>query len=311
MTRVLLILLATVACPTLFCLGEASEQDAGTSSNLDAKGPASEQVPNHRRVSDRIHCGGTPVGDEALSQLVEMGIRTIVSVDAAKPNIEHAKSWGLRYVHIPIGYDGIDSHARRSLVRLVREVKSPIFIHCHHGVHRGPVAAAIAGLAAGDLNQQEALKSLEEAGTSKVYDGLWDAVAEFRVPPADAELPPLVETAPVRDLAARMAEIDRYHDTAQRRILVSTESKDDVRIRGLEEQALLLRESFHELRRIGEFKNRSAFDDWPLFDNWISRAETEAKAMQLALNRHDIATAARHVKRLSQTCVGCHQRFRD
>ena len=64
-------------------------------------------IENTFRLSPRLYSGGDPHGTEALTALKELGVRTIISVDGAHPDVELARKYGLRYVHLPHGYDGI------------------------------------------------------------------------------------------------------------------------------------------------------------------------------------------------------------
>ena len=38
-------------------------------------------------------------------------MKTIISVDGAKPDLKSARKQGIRNVHIPIGYTGVPEHA--------------------------------------------------------------------------------------------------------------------------------------------------------------------------------------------------------
>ena len=143
----------------------------------------SAQLRNLLKIHEQVYCGGEPRGEQAFAELAELGIRTVVSVDAALPDVPQARRYQLRYVHIPLGYGDMDDQAAWSLARLVRDADGPYYIHCHHGRHRGPAAAAVACLAAGYLDRQAALQVLENAGTSRAYGGLWRAVREYRRPP--------------------------------------------------------------------------------------------------------------------------------
>ena len=83
-------------------------------------------------------------GDGGFGYLQEQGVRTIISVDAAEPDVALAEAFGMRYVHIPIGYGAVDAKTKLKLTRAVRDLPRPIYVHCHHGKHRGPTAAALA-----------------------------------------------------------------------------------------------------------------------------------------------------------------------
>ncbi len=152
-----------------------------------------------------IYCGAEPEGETHFESLAAMGIRTVVSVDGAIPDVAAAEAHGLRYIHIPIGYDGVDPNAGLSLARLMREIQGPIYVHCHHGHHRGPAAAAIACIAGGHADNDAGTEILRRAGTSKNYAGLWRDVAAYAPPAEDVELPELVSVAPVDSFVTAMA----------------------------------------------------------------------------------------------------------
>ncbi|MCP4786243.1 MAG: dual specificity protein phosphatase family protein [Fuerstiella sp.] len=101
-------------------------------------------LENLIRASGRVLCGSEPRGKSAFKTLKKLGVNTIVSVDGAAPQVVLAKQVGIRYIHIPIGYDGVSKEAGQSLTRAVQETDGAIYVHCHHGHHRGPAAAAIA-----------------------------------------------------------------------------------------------------------------------------------------------------------------------
>ncbi|MEM7262874.1 MAG: hypothetical protein AAF488_12855, partial [Planctomycetota bacterium] len=92
-----------------------------------------------------LYSGGEPAGEVAFAALARLGVRTVVSVDAALPNADLARRYGLETVHIPIGYDGVHADAALALTAVARTRPGPYFVHCHHGVHRGPAAVAIMG----------------------------------------------------------------------------------------------------------------------------------------------------------------------
>ncbi len=92
--------------------------------------------------SDQLINGSAPEGDRGFDSLKALGIKTIICVDGATPDAARAEARGMRYVHLPIGYDGIDETEGLKLIRAIRDLPQPIYIHCYHGVHRSPAAAA-------------------------------------------------------------------------------------------------------------------------------------------------------------------------
>ena len=99
-------------------------------------------IHNVFRVSDRIYSGSSPDGEAGFAELEQLGVKTIISVDGAKPDVESARKHGLIYVHLPFGYDGIPREKLVALAQAADMLSGPFYIHCHHGKHRGPAAVA-------------------------------------------------------------------------------------------------------------------------------------------------------------------------
>ncbi len=134
-----------------------------------------------------LYNGSEPDTDAAFDALAALGVLTIISVDGAKPDEDRAAARGMRYVHLPIGYDGVNEADRVQIAAAVRDLPGPIYIHCHHGKHRSPAAAAAALVSLGNITTNRANSMLEFAGTSEAYTGLWRDVAAC-TPLADDEL---------------------------------------------------------------------------------------------------------------------------
>jgi len=113
-------------------------------------------LQNVFQVSDQLILGSGPEEKKSFESLKNMGIKTIISVDGAKPNLKLSREIGMKYVHIPIGYDGISEKVGLALARVAKELNGPFYIHYHHGRHRGPTAAAFVGLSQGRLIKKQA-----------------------------------------------------------------------------------------------------------------------------------------------------------
>ena len=148
--------------------------------------PTSIQVAglnNVYRLTDKLLSGSSPDGDEGFRSLQQLGVRTLISVDGARPDVELAHKHGLRYVHLPIGYDGVPEVQGQKVARAVRDLPGLVYLHCHHGKHRGPAAAAVARLCLDATCPAEAAVAwLRQAGTDPHYTGLYSTVEHFRRP---------------------------------------------------------------------------------------------------------------------------------
>ena len=290
-----------VAFPTQ----EGGEENLTASKASQSGSVASKPaIENVHPLTPQLISGGQPKGDAAFSKLAEMGVKTIVSVDGAKPDLEMAKQHGLRYLHIPIGYDGVDPEAQAALTHAVRAAKGPIFIHCHHGKHRGPAAAVVACMAAGDMTHEQAAEFMKLAGTGQEYTGLWRDVAAFQPLPADAKLPPLVEAVQVESLAGAMAGLDRAWDGLKLCQVAGWKTPADHADLAPAHQALLVWEGLTESRRMAENSD-------PQLVKWLDEAVAEAAQLRQSVQAGDEAAASRQFKQVEAACARCHEQYRN
>ncbi len=263
-----------------------------------------------RRVTPGLYSGSKPEGDEALAALARLGIRTVVSVDGERPEVEAARRHGIRYVHLPFGYDGIPLERVVELEAVVQSLPGPIFVHCHHGKHRGPAAVAVMCLAHEGWTPSRAEAWLTEAGTSREYPGLYRAVLEFRTP--DAAAVALVRTFPevatVPPVVDSMVAIDQHVDrlkAAQRSGWSSPTPGGSPA-----SDATLLWESFRELGRHPDTAGRP--ED---YRRNLATAESAVDALRKALQPGDAdsspAMKDAAFQEVTRSCIVCHKVFRN
>lgn len=240
------------------------------------------------RVNDRLISGGTPTGDTGYRSLQALGVKTIISVDGATPDAAAARRFGMRYAHLPIGYDGISDARAAALARAVRDLRGPVYLHCHHGQHRGPAAAAVAARCLdGAFTAEAAAAFLKRAGTDPRYAGLYAAAARPPAKPDDAPAD-FPEAAPVPDLTRLMADIDECWDRLREK-------------KGVPD-AVLLREHYLEAARLPDSRGDG-------FRRLLTAAEAAAGELEAALREGRDPAAA--LKAVAGTCAKCHAAFRD
>lgn len=275
---------------------------------LPADGPTEEDYPELRnllQVSDTIYSGAEPKTAEAFASLAQLGVKTVVSVDGARPNLELAEKYGLQYVQIPIGYDGISEEAGKSFAKLAQEADGPLYIHCHHGQHRGPAAAAATCVASGATDGKGALEILKKAGTSQKYQGLWKDVEAYQPPPAGTELPELVSVAKVDSFVAAMAKLDRGADHLElcrdanwsvpqdHPDLVASQEAQKVR-EGMQAALESLPDGADDRLRV-----------------WFAESLAIAQALETALKQGNHPVAEKRFELLDQSCNKCHREYRN
>ncbi len=266
-------------------------------------------IENAFQLGPNLWSGGEPLGDQAFTALAQAGIKTIVSVDGARTDVETARRHGLNYIHIPIGYNGIPPDAAAQLTAVADSVRDGIFIHCHHGRHRGPAAAAILARARGAWDAAQALRFLQQAGTAPEYAGLYRAATEYRRPDpesiqrAASSLSPSVSPD---DMVAAMVRIDLHAEVLTDMKAVGWKVLDSAPDETPVQVARLFREQFSEGIRLGF----GPHDDADFLEA-MRRSETAARDLELALARADTAGADQAWKTVRENCTTCHRRWRN
>lgn len=258
-----------------------------------------------------VYSGSSPEGEAGFAALAQLGVKTIISVDGAKPDVAAARKFGLRYVHLPFGYDGIPAERELALGKAAAAFSGSIFVHCHHGKHRGPAAAAIVCKARDGWSTETATAWMKLAGTADDYAGLYRAVREYRAPEAavfTAAQVALPETSPTPALVDAMVAMDEHFDllkAAQKRGWTDASQHPGLPIA---ETATLLWEQLRELRRNPEAQTRDAD-----FRSQLSKSEREAEALRQLLRepRGEHAPIDIAFQRVGKSCTECHKAHRN
>jgi hypothetical protein len=108
-----------------------------------ASGPA---LGNVHEIAPGVFSGAVPHGGEAFRELSRRGVRTVISADGGKPDVDAARRYGLRTVPLPIGYDGIPAERALEPAKALTELPGPFYLHCHHGTAKPADPATLRSL---------------------------------------------------------------------------------------------------------------------------------------------------------------------
>lgn len=269
---------------------------------------ASAEIPLEKvlRISDQLISGGEPKSPQAFAALEKLGVKTIISVDGATPRVEEARARGIRYVHIPIGYDGIEKGEVDLLLAASRQCDGPIYVHCHHGQHRAPAAATILAKGLGlRFLRPDQTDILTAALTGVQYPGLWEcATRAVTLPPSGStvDLPEVVR--PDSDVEA-MTRMDRTFEN-----LVGLSANGWAPLPTHPDitsphEALLLWEQIVEWKRLDQ-ESRSAD-----FQKMTDEMLTLSTRLKDALARSEFTESHRHLTGLKASCSACHKSYRN
>jgi protein tyrosine phosphatase (PTP) superfamily phosphohydrolase (DUF442 family) len=284
-----------------------------TSPSTKPFAPLTNQVDleNSHVVTGKIVSGAQPENDKGFALLRDMGIKTIISVDGAQPDVESAKRFGMRYVHLPIGYDGVDEDEGKAIAKALNELPGPIYLHCHHGHHRSAAAVAVACVNNGMLQPEQAEDVLKTFATGANYKGLWQAARDAKRVD-DKELAALqiqwVERAKIPALADAMVKVDHHSDNMKAIQKAGWKTPADHPDLDPPHEALQLQEHFAEIARTDDAKNRPEG-----YRKLLTESEQSASDLReaLAATPMDTKNVESAYKRLSTSCTACHKGFRD
>jgi protein tyrosine phosphatase (PTP) superfamily phosphohydrolase (DUF442 family) len=257
--------------------------------------------------------GSVPEGQAGFETLAAMGIRTIISVDGAAPDVEAAKALGMRYIHLPIGYNGFNERRKLELVRASRDAlaQGPVYIHCHHGKHRSAGAAATVAASLGWSTPDQGVARMKVSGTAPNYKGLYSCAATASVLSAstiDAIPGNFPAVDPPKGLVKAMVEIDEIHEHLKGIEKAAWKAPSDhpdlvpaAEAGRLADHYRLLLDDAYTLRKPAEFR--------ALMER--SRAEAQALEDLFAAANPDPVKLAAQSKLIAASCKECHTKYRD
>jgi len=309
-------ILALGASTVALVLSHAAEstQDHGSST----KGaPASIHplkepgLTNFYQLTSNVFSGAAPDGEAGFASLKALGIKTIITVDGAKPDVNTAKKFGLRYVHLPIGYDGVPTAQALRLVKAVETLPGPVYIHCHHGLHRGPAGAAAVCIGTAGWTGDQAVAWLQLAGTSSNYPGLFKTVAAFTAP-SSADLQKVStdfpEVSPISALAEEMVKLDNSIEHLKLIKAAGYKAPPSSPDLDPENESLLLHEQMKEMYRSPLVQSRPAD-----FQDKFTTTEEAANSLHLSflIQPFDSKRADAAFQRMNDGCDACHKAYRN
>ena len=293
-------LIALASLVLVGCVQERAAQEPSPQAEA-----ALEGVPRYRRWSARLAQGGQPGGERAYAALAAEGVSLVLSVDGQPPDREAAARHGLRVAHVPIGYDGIDASEALQIVRACQEAPAgTVFIHCHHGKHRGPAAAALARISLDGVSSSQAVAGLEASECSPRYKGLYEVVRTFQAPDAAslAACPAPPEAVRPKGTRAAMVELNQLWEGLEAARKAGWRQPPEHPDVDPSHQATLVWESLRELHRasLTDPARAAAYSD-------LARA----RELRDALEADQRPLATQRAQALAERCDSCHADFRN
>jgi len=265
-------------------------------------------IKNLHALTPTLYSGDEPATAGHYAQLARLGIRTVISVDAIAPDPALADPHAIRIVHLPIGYDGIEPDRAAQLAAAINTLEHPIYLHCHHGKHRGPAALCVGAIGAGLTTNDQAAAFMNLAGTSENYPGLWDA-ARKATPLDPATLQSITDFpthAPVPGFIEGMGQLDRLHERLWDLAEDNWQTPEDHPDLSATAVSGQIHDHLRAMLELEFFRKRGTM----MRSRFESLTET-ARLVETSLIEKDYGEALVALDTMSQSCLDCHEHFRN
>ena len=253
-------------------------------------------------LTENLYTGSAP-DKEAMKALKEAGFKSIISVDAARPLLDEASKSGLKYAHIPVPYKGIDEANALKLIVAYSRLPKPVFLHCHHGVHRAPASAMIILKFIDKWQTDKAVKKMQEIGTAAHYKGLYrDVKKDYdfsqEVIKNHKKIPSYNR---ISDFDEQMAHADRIYDRLKKAAKTNWQKSKTDEL-GPAHDALLLMEAFREMQRNDKGKE---------YVEGLKSVEEMSSDLKTAIETGKVEFAKKRFAAIKNSCKDCHDRSRN
>ncbi len=268
----------------------------------------------HQVVAYRegFYSGGMPEGKEGFDSLAAMGIKTIISVDGAVPDVAAARARGMKYIHLPIGYNGFDETRRLQIIKAstMHLDEGPVYLHCHHGKHRSAAAVGSVVVAMGWMTPEQARERMDISEISPKYRGLIQCVQNSK--PVDSatlaslsgEFPEVAQPETFVEAMVRMDEvIEHLKHLKTTQWKPSSEHPDLVPAAEAGRLANLL--------RVSAGGKRAQREGWDFTKGLMDNEDAASTLEELIIASADPELINAQFQRVEQSCKKCHEQFRD
>jgi len=202
------------------------------------------------------------------------------------------------------------------IAKTFRELDGPFYVHCFHGKHRGPAAAALGRVVLDGVPREQAIAEMRQyCGTSKKYEGLYSTIAFGDVPSEEATAACPFDFAPAhrfKGFRQAMIDICRSYETAEKLAKNGWRATDEHPDANAANEARRTAEVFAQTVELDEVQARP--ED---FRGWLADSARESGQLAELLDRHAKGDAGAGeqahevLKSLKASCTACHTKYRN
>lgn len=123
----------------------------------------SKHIENFYKVDKGVYRSGQPSA-EAFKEMEQLGIKEVLSLRNFHSDKDEAKGTNLKLNRVAMSASDSDWDELVEAVRIIKNRKGPIVIHCWHGSDRTGLVVALYRLIFQNWTKEEALDELEHGG---------------------------------------------------------------------------------------------------------------------------------------------------
>lgn len=138
---------------------------------------ARSSLPNLRRISDDLYCGGEPTPG-GFSQLEAMGVKTVINLRFFTNDRDRIAGTDLAYEEIPMNaWHAEDKDVVRFVKLVADRSRAPFFVYCRYGADRTGLLGAVYRIVIQGWTKDEAIAEMTQGGFG--FHGIWANLVDY------------------------------------------------------------------------------------------------------------------------------------
>jgi protein tyrosine/serine phosphatase len=145
------------------CVGCGMSSASAQRKDVWAQPVKSKHIENFYKIDNGVYRSGQPSA-EAFKEMEQLGIKEILNLRNFHSDNDEAKETNLQLNRVAMNASSSEWGKLVEAVRIIKNRKGPIVIHCWHGSDRTGLVAALYRIVFQNWTREQALDELENGG---------------------------------------------------------------------------------------------------------------------------------------------------